>query len=401
MFELFSCATPTNPETATPTSSQDEPDSETPLDNISIASSKSSTDKKIQGSDTSTMCKQQEPKADQAHQSSASMRSQRTTSLSQQELSAVVVMSFDSYGKIKAEEKQLVPRSYSYDHSEASSFERTKNTAGGNKKKCRVMERIKQGRQEQRKDVHYAELDSFSETGSCKILKRLKEENKQSKRTSSANSVSSSITSSSFGGSIVSNISGSSSTRRRNREALQSRQSQIMSMAELAGFSATTKSKKKKSNEKKQSSGWFKRKAKDATKRNNKVVDWSITITEVSSTTSNHAQHERTSSSDNPASILRTSRNCILPLCENSVRFAEGTVFQDPNQVKRKKVPRIRGGRTSYHKKRSSKTALSVNTDHPESVEKALSVENDGYCNAMAPLVHVMVTSSMGRFFFR
>eukprot|EP00531_Pseudo-nitzschia_arenysensis_P018939 CAMPEP_0116136980 /NCGR_PEP_ID=MMETSP0329-20121206/12017_1 /TAXON_ID=697910 /ORGANISM="Pseudo-nitzschia arenysensis, Strain B593" /LENGTH=341 /DNA_ID=CAMNT_0003631891 /DNA_START=312 /DNA_END=1337 /DNA_ORIENTATION=- len=341
------------------------------------------------------MCKLQEPKADQAQQSSASMRSQRT-SLSQQELSAVVVMSFDSYGKIKAEEKQFIPTSYSYDHSETSSMKRTKN-----KKKCRVMERIKSGRQEQREDVHYAELDSFSETGSCKILKRLKEENKQSKRISSANSVTSSITGSSFGGSIASNLSRSSSVRRRNREALQSKQTQIMSMAELAGFSASTKSKKKKPTEKKQSSGWFKRKVKDSTKRNNKVADWSVTITSVGSTTSNHAQHERTSCSDNPASILRTSHDYIKPLCENSVRFAEGTVFQDPNQVKRKKVPRIRGGRTSYHKKRSSKTTLSVNKDHPESIETALSVDNDMYCNAMAPLVHVMVTSSMGRFFFR
>ncbi len=410
MFGLFSCVAP-SPETVTEESSEDDYEETIVFDsNSSIAGSNSSS---------SSMCKLHERvPADTAKESNNAMRSERTSaiSLSQQELSRVIVMSFDSYGKIKDETRSEInirPHR-SFDHSETTSAkEQKKKSNDKNIKKKSYLERIKQKRQEQREDVDYNDLDSFSETGSCKILKRLKEENQQKTAriiTSSSNSVASSITGSSFGGSIVSNISVSSSMRRRNREALRSKQTQIMSMAELAGFSATTKSKKnkkEKSTDNKKS--WFKRKVKDSKpKRTNKVADWSVTISAVNSIVDTaSAQSKQLSSNDNLVSILRTNNSSITPPQSPNVRFVEGTVFQDPHQTRRKKVPRIRGGQPNYQqrKQRAAKkasTALSVNTDTPlEYEETALSVDNDGYCNAMAPLVHAMVKANMGCYVFR
>ena len=362
------------------------------------------------------MCKLHERgPADTAKESNNAMRSERTSaiSLSQQELSRVVVMSFDSYGKIKDETRREInirPHR-SFDHSETTSVkEQKKQSNDKNTKKKSYLERIKQKRQEQREDVDYNDLDSFSETGSCKILKRLKEENQQKTArttTSSANSVASSITGSTFGGS---NTSVSSSMRRRNREALRSKQTQIMSMAELAGFSATTKSKKNKKEKSTDNKiSWFKRKVKDSTpKRTNKVADWSVTISAVNSIVDiASVQSKQLSSNDNIVSILRTNSNSISPPQSPNVRFAEGTVFQDPNQTRRKKVPRIRGGKPNYQQRKQRATkkasnALSVNTDIPlESEETALIMDNDGYCNAMTPLVQAMVKANMSCYVFR
>lgn len=161
-------------------------------------------------------------------------------------------------------------------------------------------------------------------TSNCRVLNRLKNENNQKRNKAHRMSRSDMSVASNTGNSVASScISVSSRNRRRNRQALQA-----LSIEPFAGLSSSTKSTKPTkppSSPKK----WFKRRrhakvAEDSSERENK----------------------------NPMSILRNNKYHSLsgmevrdPPPKNdtpTVRFAKGTIFQDPLQVERRKIPRTK-----------------------------------------------------------
>ena len=163
-------------------------------------------------------------------------------------------------------------------------------------------------------------------TSNCRLVNRLKHENDCKRNKARRTSRSDRSVASNAGNSVASScISVSSHNRRRNRQALQA-----LSIEPFAGLSPSTKSTKRPKPTP-SPKRWFKR------RRNANVAEDSPSSE---------------SGSKNPESILRNNKYYSLsgievrdPPPKNgtlSVRFAEGTVFQDPLQVRRKRIPRTK-----------------------------------------------------------
>ncbi len=172
-------------------------------------------------------------------------------------------------------------------------------------------------------------------TSNCRVLNRLKNENDKKRNKARRMSKSDMSVASNTGNSVASScISVSSNSRRRNRQALQA-----LSIEPFAGLSSSTKSTKppKPTSSTKR---WFKR------RRNAKV-----------------AEDSSESENKNLISILRNNKYHSLsgmevrdPPPKNdtpTVRFAVGTIFQDPFQVERRKIPRTKDRLRKQHENTS------------------------------------------------
>ena len=197
-------------------------------------------------------------------------------------------------------------------------------------------------------------------TSNCKVINRLKAENsyKKSRAREMSSRSDRSVASSACNSAASSCYSVSSRNRRRNREALIQQKVQALSIEPFAGLSTTpkaTKPPKPVSSPRK----WFKR------RRDNKVADSS------------------TSESRNPPSILRNNKYLSLSGMEErdpapgnggpTVRFAEGTVFQDPLIFQRRKVPRTKD---RLRKQRQKSSVIHL-------VNRALPLFRDMVCSRM------------------
>ncbi len=205
--------------------------------------------------------------------------------------------------------------------------------------------------------------ENNASTSNCKVIKRLKAENsyKKSRARQMSSRSDMSVASSACNSAASSCVSVSSHNRRRNREALLQQRVQALSIEPFSGLSTSTKPKKppKPSSSPRK---WFKR------RRDNKVADSSSS----------------TSESRNPASILRNNKHLSLSGMEDrdpppgnggpSVRFAEGTVFQDPCLLQRRRVPRTKD---RLRKQRQKTSVVHL-------VNRALPLFRDMACSRMA-----------------
>lgn len=198
-------------------------------------------------------------------------------------------------------------------------------------------------------------------TSNCKVINKLKAEisYKKSRAREMSSRSDRSVASSACNSAASSCYSVSSRNRRRNREALIQQQVHALSIEPFAGLSTTTKSTKptKPASSPRK---WFKRR-----RDNNKVADSS------------------TSESRNPPSILRNNKYLSLSGMEErdpapgnggpTVRFAEGTVFQDPLIFQRRKVPRTKD---RLRKQRQKSSVIHL-------VNRALPLFRDMVCSRM------------------
>ena len=391
----------------------------------------------------------------------------RTTVLSQDELSAVVVMSYDQHGQLRSSSSvssgmssacvssrsilssvhplrktristRKFHRNYECigdDDYDDGTIERRRNN------KVKVLDRIKhQTLQEQAAasaEKHNEDTivdddrdqGGLSTTSSCQLVERLKNNSHNNKGGDGINNRGGHrgrSSNSSCGSSSKSSHRGRSYRLKQQLLEQDRQQTKLKAMNELAGFSLDRTSKSKShlkknaktsakaetavDNDLQQLKGWLRRKTSqlktktnEKLKRNTKVgADASESVSLLSLSTwgsrsiSNRGrQKTKDNSKDiksngenhlvngNPVSILKKASynnyNTTLLISGGAsvtthsadvvsiqsvdyppeygaivVRFAEGTVFQDPNQLKRKKVPRLYKSRTMMRKQKKN-----------------------------------------------
>ena len=238
-----------------------------------------------------------------------------------------------------------------------------------------VLNRLKQNRIQQ-KDIENDITDTISTaSNSCRVVERLKREQRGKHR--SRSSVSSSVSSGNHRG-------GS------NKRLLKYvHPTQLMSINEFAGFSPSSKKDKSKDDcQKKKKQGWFGR-------RKNRVADGSSVPSQGTNTNGDSTY----SKGCDTVSILRnkirdpSDMGSVLSSTSSAVRFAEGTNFVE----KRGRVPRIR--RDSHRSRRKKRDRLPLTRVPPaKSPNRIMTIyEHDGGCNPieeMAPLVNAVVTAT-------
>ena len=381
------------------------------IDNVTVQSSESEDDydydyededERINNFENNTTCTINSETSNSNNTADTNMIDDGSTR-SQEELSTVFIMGFDAYGKLK-NSSSVKSKSISDEIETPLGLKQQKqqevegrdgNSFIGDKSpstsSCRVLKRLKEDKKErdetnENEEKSISDSDSDSDEISCG--RSFENEGRSSRkwRGSSGPSITGSLS-----WSVTSSLGGTN--RHRNRDALKrDRQTQNM-------FSFNTKNAKSKKTAKQATArGWFKRKLRDSslvTKRHDKVADCSVMVTSVHSAPG--FVQER--SGDNIVSILRNSKinsqsASSVPSEPGSptVRFAEGTVFQDPNQVRRRKVPRIKGSKSRRSKRYSSFPRRQCIKKAPQSTSlhenmTTLSIDNGASCNAMAPLV--------------
>jgi len=390
----------------------------------------------------------------------------RTTVLSQEELSAVIVMTYDQHGQLRSsssissgmssacvssrsiissvhpvrQKKRMTTRKthrnyecIDDDDDGNGTIERRRNN------KVKVLDRIKQQKQQKLQEQAAAaennnddtavdddrDQDSLSTASSCQLVERLKNNSHNNKGGNGINNRGGHrgrSSNSSCGSSISSSHRGLSHRLKQQLLEQDKQQTKLKVMNEFAGFSLDRTSKRKshhkknaktsakaetaEDNDPQQLKGWLRKKTSELKmktteklKRHTKVGadgsesaslfsistwgSFSISSRGKQKTKDNSKHNKVSKSNGNPVSILRkisyNNYNTTLLISGGAsttthstevvsiqsvdyppqygasvVRFVEGTVFQDPNQLKRKKVRRLYNARTMMRKEKKN-----------------------------------------------